>query len=537
MGIYYQDNHTLEVHWIEIWDEGYHRLFRGDSTLAYRESVQDAFEADYSAERIAKGLRGYYTDEPGYYRLEAFGLCNGLAQAAGAANPYINGTEISANMKMMEQLEPYNILPQAMMMEFYPFGGDTNAFWWDVPKWYFNPCRQFCRYDSDEPYSDPVNRNHSLQFGLDWAFYGKPNEYRQQRGYPESDTSFSYYPRHIHNDIGTKAWACLQAGAEYIPNPTNSDLPDVRGGRTPTLNEMSCEAWMALSAGIDGIVWYWGTSNPNITDDQSLEPNGLLAWNLDGTGSDLCTGSWEPVQTERFEAARAVSAMLDTIGPILDGLQWEGTGATRAFETYNAFPVHFNGSEPYVLHYRCEKDTGGPHWIGENPCSTYVQYTGFTNPSAGVNEDYWVMVVNRRCLANEARKVTFELTELPYAQGKTYVLHHILSGTTYSRTMIHGESQPDYVRTCAIELAPGHGELVHIWGGLILIKVTIYTQGIYAVLTWSPPQGMDNPSYLVDASTDGGKTYETIGQTTQTTYSDLIASRPTCLYRILAYKP
>jgi hypothetical protein len=102
--------------------------------------------------------------------------------------------------------------------------------------------------------------------------------------------------------------------------------------------------------------------------------------------------------------------------------------------------------------------------------------------------------------------------------------------------MIHGESQPDYVRTCAIELAPGHGELVHIWGGLIIINVTIHVQGIYAVLTWSPPQGMENPSYIVESSTDNGKTYKTIGETTKATYSDPIASKPSSLYRVVAFE-
>ena len=241
--------------------------------------------------------------------------------------------------------------------------------------------------------------------------------------------------------------------------------------RDPTPNEMHGMAWLALSFGPDGIGWYrvagdiWdselGVNNPEVSDCTPYEnwferTHGLLDWKLDdgsyADGPEDHANGAAFLPTERFYAAQAVHAMLDTIGPVLDRLQWVESNATRAFEMSNTIPIHFP-SGTNVTHWYCEKSIDGSSWVSEPLDSTYLQYAGFTDLSRP--QDFGIMVANRRCLAGEKRRAYFRLYDIP---DTTYAIRYYLADTLILKKVY---PQNDFMEL-QVSLEPGRGEFIYV---------------------------------------------------------------------------
>ncbi|MCB9368896.1 MAG: hypothetical protein H6507_07320 [Calditrichaeota bacterium] len=156
----YTGHHEFLLWQFELWDEGFHRLFRaGADTLRLADSIKVWYQRELDA-GSSYGLAGWYYDEFGYPAIESWVKTNSILQEAGLPTMYLNGwglrkidPDSSWRVKVNKQMEAYSTTVPTMMTETYGFfGGDSTG----MPK---NPVSApigglWSRYDSDEPYLD-----------------------------------------------------------------------------------------------------------------------------------------------------------------------------------------------------------------------------------------------------------------------------------------------------------------------------------------------------------------------------------------------
>ena len=534
--VHWPRTHHLYIDKLEIYDRAYRHLFYDTARDTTLDSVAARLK-DYDQSAI-QAHYNFRIDEPGPRCFD------------GYATVYDEYDAITSGREISIMLNPYQIdngllvdslvIPNTLFFFNYTLGGDS-----------FQGGRMidedtriesfFTSHNSDVAYIDSFrnieNCNHyptihSLQHGWD-KLAGSPDE-------GEEYEWGLYKMREIAEEVNRPWQVYLQAG-QIIHDPYGVTFIS---NRDPTQNEIHCQAWLALSYKPNGIGWYRTAGSMFQVDlgveegndccpARSEQEHGLLDWAFEGGSyadgpTDYGDGR-KYRTTERFYAAKAVHAMLDTIGPYLDVLQWEASEATRAFKINNSFPWLLPGNPQTFLESieSFEIDNGVWNESAEHQDSSYIQIGIFTdNPP--VYDSWYLMLVNRRCLSDETRGIKYQMNM--NGRFNPFFVHHIL-GNSIRLVQPDGLGKFDD----SLVLAPGRGELIHIkpWRPMEDLRVMI--DGDEPSLKWSSTAGAE--IYFVEATSNGGKDFEVIATTTDTTFADTLGTSKSRVYRISAYVP
>jgi hypothetical protein len=496
----YTGHNTYYLYTVEAWDEGYHRLFMGDSTQYYRTQIVNDFQTEYSAH--APKLRSWYIDEPDNPTHRAYLAVQKLIEDHGMQGFITNGLGGNKwNTGTMDSLfyvaDTMGVNVPVQMCEFYWEGGDTS---WNPRGSYVSPVF-FMNTDSS---SDNGYINITGSMNSSWWLKGDDGHYAYQKLYhgtksiqagldfsvwdidPLWDISQTEWFPHAqhHYDFrhsltaqvakahkhGTKLWALVAAGEDH-PNDNNYGNPI----RTPQPNEIKLTAWLAVACDADGIMWYPGLSSPRGSQDEVATWRGLLDWGTDTTDTapemvgnfrDPNT-TWKVFRTPRYYAAKEVCHEIHQIAPIIEPLEFLGTCGSRVFEhNYSSqdtsMRLHLGavrsyGYAPMVEDFRTwpwQNDTTGQ--IEER---SYVQLSAWQSYGT-CDDDYWFLVINRRALAEETRKIRVFLTGI--TPNREYMVTRFFAQTESPAIPdTHSTQFREYHQAFDVMLGPGDGELVH----------------------------------------------------------------------------
>jgi hypothetical protein len=505
-------HHALYVYDVEVWDEGFHRLFRAPTdTIAHYDSL---IARAFSDERIQSNgkLAAWYYDEFTWDAIPAWSKTNQILQHAGLPTFILNDHWFDKygggfRHKLYYTLDTLGVHIPVMMYEFYPYGGDSTC--WPSSQFGIMPESMWTTSNSDVPYSDtevctacpqPEQENQhftryngkiSLQAGLDVGLWGS-EPFLWTAGFqrplpPRDSTDLALIPgivaqtQRVH-EHGDKFWALIQGGAQEA---INYDINDVMNGRAvsrfPTPNEVILNAWLSLSSGVDGIMWYWGMQGPRGYVDAShyQQQGGLIDWGTDSSHIDTSHNFTVPkhaYRTQRYFAAQKVDHEILRIAPLLESLDFIKTYASRVFQVnygqhsdtldnlgisshhedlLQQYPNEPGHPESYVEYIQTEKPGMPMAWNWEAPNERYVQVTRFKTPGES-GEDYWFLIVNRRALVNETRRISLGISNV-YNQNAQYAVQQILANTT---TIAANDASIDG-KVITVTLQPGEAELVH----------------------------------------------------------------------------
>ncbi|MFH1009787.1 MAG: T9SS type A sorting domain-containing protein [bacterium] len=450
--------HDLYIDRIEIYDRAFRHLFYDDdwptklntvttNLVRYRDFAGDA-------------LYNFRIDEPNPRTYKAF------KRVYDAYHSTPHEIAVLLNPHVLDGEFFDYVIPDTLIFFTYVLGGDSFQSRRPMPPNWEPLYTYYASHSSDVAYVDSFPNPYGCNY---WCrIHSLQHEWDKLIGSPDHGAEYKWglYKMREEATTAMRPWAVFLIAGQEV-DPLDRTVRKI-SHRDPTPNEMYCMAWLALSYGPEGIGWYrvaghmWGDSlrgnaTPPCCDTSRVErTHGLLDWMFNDSTyasgpQDFPLGaSYRP--TERFYAAQGIHAMLDTIGPVLDRLQWIESGASRAFEMNDTIPVHFPFGA-YLHHALCEKETADSVWVSEPRDSTYVQYAGFMDPSA--MQDFWILTVNRRCLPGEKRRVHFKLRN---ATDTTYVVHYLLADTSFPKSV----SAQDSSISLHVDLSPGHGELIHI---------------------------------------------------------------------------
>jgi hypothetical protein len=336
MSMYYEgDNQTFQIYEISVWDEGYHRLWVSADTTAFFSALRSAFsyQHDFTGDSL---FAGWYFDEwiqP--EQLKSFVKVNKIIAGTVTNTMFINGQPGYDNCsacyrnQLFEQMSQQSVSLNVHMDEFYIYGGarayspiirymytDTSS---EGP--YFNPL-------GSHPADQTVLATQSLQAAIDERLWGEV-PVADAYSLPINRDNVQHLSlldqiAFVHEDPNRKFWAMIQ-GDDDDPNDSASCCWIIR---QPTPNEVKLSAWLAVACNADGILWY-----------PVKFAAGLLRWYPDM--ADQCGGldnlANRPIDsvgtTDRYLAAKKVGNDIQYIAPILDGLEFVKTYASRAFET------------------------------------------------------------------------------------------------------------------------------------------------------------------------------------------------------------
>jgi hypothetical protein len=456
--VYWPGFHDLYVDRLEIYDRAFRHLFYDDDWPTKLNHITTSLVQyhDYAG----NVLYNFGVDEPNPRTYKGF------QRVYDAYHSPPRGIAVVLNPDVLEGNFLDYVVPDTLIFFNYVLGGDSFQSNRPMPPNGEPLTTYYASHSSDVAYLDSFPnpcgcnywcRTHSLQ-----------HEWDKLIGSPDHGEEYQWGLYKMRQEASTemRPWfVFLIAGQEV--GPLDRTVRKI-SHRDPTPNEMYCMAWLALSYAPNGIGWYrvggamWddsikGNATPPCCDTSRVErSHGLLDWMFNDSSyasgpQDFPLGaSYRP--TERFYAAQAIDAMLDTVGPVLERLHWIESCASRAFETNVPVPVHFP-SGAYVYHSLSEKSAGDSAWVSEPRDSGYVQYAGFVDYSA--MQDSWITTVNRRCLPGEERRVHFRLKNVP---DTTYVVHYLLADTSFPESV----DPQDTSLHLRVNLLPGHGEILHI---------------------------------------------------------------------------
>ncbi|RPH93069.1 hypothetical protein EHM69_11325 [candidate division KSB1 bacterium] len=258
---------------------------------------------------------------------------------------------------------------------------------------------------------------------------------------------------HGHQD---KFWALI-SGDEDAPNDTNGCCPV----RTPSPNEVKLMAWLAVACDVDGIMWY------------NFNFGGLIKW-------DNPSASFQP--TERYSAAKGVCNDILRVAPILENLEFVKTYASRAFESNYPDSIYAATQRDVIASntgwygnpYRCVEEIvayppDGNGWLQTAENHPYVQVSRFRNPmideSDPTLDDYWFLIVNRRALEEERRKIRLVIQIDSAHINSPYYIDYILGDSMKSAPPCAERVPGCAIRYLDVVLQPGEAELVHFYRG------------------------------------------------------------------------
>jgi hypothetical protein len=582
--IQYHAHHAFYLYKMEIWDGAYHDLFRAGTDTA---NTDNAIISVYHNERDASGfpgdpglpgfhLRTWYYDEIGPDKFLPYLKVNKLVQEAGAQAMYINGWAwcddcTDENMRyynnLFTQAHQAGVQIPVIMTEFYPYGGDsTNE---PTFRTYFPIGDMYTDSSSDALYQDLSGRHDdasgnfrryahaklSPQAQYDYRLWGVPQWLVDSANMPS--TSWQTLPglvdqiRETHErEPLTKHWTIIQGGGcgplidKDIVHSVNRD---------PIPGEIKLQAWLSVAIDADGIMWYWGmpTGPKNDSSDANGRQRGLFEW----VGPDF-NSSIGVEKTPRYDAAAEVGPEIAKATRILDGLKFVKTYASRAFER-NYPDSTFAATALDTLTDR--------HWCGDHvramkairsyePCSygdtacflsypesyPYVQVSRFRNRHVAYLdsnvEDYWFLVVNRRALSDEWRKIELDI---PVIWDGPYYVRYVLGDSTKLQPISTNRETDCHLQTITLILRPGEAELVHFTRGengcqdasALVDGLTAILEGEDGIrLRWEEPtQSVDSlpftpqTYYILRKFQSSSGRYDTIAFTETNTYLDTLA--------------
>ncbi|MCX6600043.1 MAG: hypothetical protein NT025_00575 [bacterium] len=502
--IRYSGYHTLYLYSVEAMDDAYYRMFEAPyaTIQATNTMIADSFAADLGR-WPSPHMRGWYYDEIyDYYRpfLRSWLRVQQILHDDSRHLPtfFFNGFAFDDDRHDLQMDSMYYLFdhgfegsqPQTFMLETYYFWGETDSVSFS---WYYPPAF-YTRFDSDEPYVDSTyvgdatwpegrsrqyNGTQSLQRAIDWTYWRVPDttvfpflSADQRTGIH----NMALYPGFIdqvqlqHDPTrGGKLWALLQAG-----RARGDSSQDVC--RDPSPQEIKLEAWMAVASNADGIMYYWGTPSgpgphPGI--------GGLFKWST----SNFCADGGASVDTtERWLAAKEVDHDILLVTPILESLKFVKTYASRAFEHNYPNSTHA-ATAPDTLadHVWCGNSVRAvqairsymPCWPEDTTCfitysesQPYVQVSRFRNQHVPYLdpdvEDYWFLVVNRRTLSYEWRKIELDI---PVIYDGPYYVRYVLGDSTKLQPISTNRETDCHLQTITLILRPGEAELIHFTHG------------------------------------------------------------------------
>lgn len=186
-------------------------------------------------------------------------------------------------------------------------------------------------------------------------------------------------------------------------------------------------------------------------------------------------------------------------------------------------------------------DSSQDGWAANAETNAYVQVSRFHNSVIPLNdptvEDYWFLIVNRRALAEEHRKIRLTVEIDTTFVMNPYYADYIL-GDSAKVAGPCGESRYDCrTRWIDVILDPGEAELVHFYRGEFgcdttyahIEQVTAHRNGQDAVrLSWERIAQTDDADpfnvggYFVCGAPRSGGPYTPIAFTTDTTFVDSV---------------
>jgi len=579
--IHYAGWHTLYVYSVEVMDDAYYKMFEAGPTVASQ--TEEQIVAAFSDNKdLWPYMRGWYYDEIHGPFLRSWLRVQQILHNDSRNLPtfFYNGNAFDDDRHNLEMDSIFyyqthgleGSLPSTFMLETYYFYGDSTGvgLWWPYPAFLYT------RISSDGPYADttrswedfdredhPIKRfngTQSLQRTIDFTYWKPPDD--QIRPFLSSwqndhIADMEIYPGffdqvQLQHERDSKLWALLQSGScgPYDVSEESSPDSDWVGDsfqgfswRKPTSNEIKLEAWLAVAGNADGIMWYWGTPS-GVFDpgNGKYQPiGGLFDWD---SASDFCVsgGAWLN-RTDRDSAAGQVHRDILRVAPVLESLDFVRTFAGRAFERNYA-----SCDSPWVKkEVLLETDSTNSDlitietfygerehdWRKEGADSTYVQVSRFKLRDIPNNvEDYWFLIVNRRALENETRRIQLVIDSVRHpAFPFVYFYEQLLEGSV-------NPELPDNGRiTIKVTLDPGEAELVHVFCSQAGCDTTLAHIDSLTITPFAPGKvrlnweeitetdegfPFDVECYFIYASVKVGGPWTPIGLSTTTSYVDSI---------------
>ena len=407
----------------------------------------------------------------------------------------------------------------------------------------------------------------SLKCAIDKFVFGHKPLYDN---YADCSTSDWLYNRKLElteqvafvHSQGKKFWAML-ASDDDIPNDSLDINNQCCTIRAPSPSEVKLAAWLAVACDADGILWYpFGIASSLIAwapdqADTCGNPNGLQYHAIDSV--------W---RTDRYYAAKKVCNSIQQLAPFLDSPDFEfvKTYASRAFEHSYSY-AGYAATQTDTLATNCEWygqsyravfgiDAWAPdtaqagEWLEEQDTNPYVQVARFRNVAIALHdpavEDYWFLIVNRRALPDEQRKIRLSLEIDSSFQNYPYFANYILGDSTSltsydpaSRDTVHDIA----IRFLDVILEPGEAELVHFYRGQLgcdetrahIDSLTLARENqnirlrweeiTYCEIGYDSGNAFEEVNYTIYGSDDYEGDYTPIGFTTTTTYVDSLFCR------------
>ncbi len=576
MSVYYRGTHAFYLNRIEVYDEGAWRMFASPDTSDWFDSISVAFERQWNNSNGK--LAGWYYDEwdlsgrergdPSFRSLIQVNkiltsnpplptmFVNGYGADYYDTSQVLNG--------FLNQLAGEGISIPVHMNEMYMFGADScwvedtcefpcaprRGLWAVTTEFYPTDCSSDAEYvraeQCEEIYSDGTNSQHtyhgakSLQAAIDAFMFDvrplyslgdiDPSPYLPNAS--NVPTWFSIAPQtKFHRERQSqhpnmKYWALIAGGGEGENDPDYfTPLRD------PTPNEVKLNGWLAVAADADGIMWYpWNFG-------------GLFYW-------DDALDEFRP--NERYYGAKEFGQDIQRIAPILESLVFVKTYASRAFETdypdstYEATQrdiLFTNGSVTRsvqdIATYLPDGDGG---WEEAEEGNSYVQISRFRNDVIPENdpdiEDYWFLVVNRRALEDEQRKVTLTIDVGTPATGEPYFVDYVLGDSTRLAAPCQTPETTCEKRFVDFYLEPGDAELIHftrsfeicapIWAHMDSSVTAQPLDANHLELRWEEVTETDSgdafdvDEYFILGSPRDAGPFTPIGVTSDTSYIDSV---------------
>jgi hypothetical protein len=569
---YHGHNQTFQIYNVQIWDEGYHKLFvnTADTTNFYA-ALRTAFQNQYNAVGDTVFAGWYYDEWPQgptmhqYEPVKSFVKVNQILQGhvptmvVNGHQGYPGCQDCYRNYLFGEENNQGVTLP-VHMDEFYFLGGSNNCH----DNWEYN----YTDFSSDVTYLDYQNCERSLQCAIDQYIWGDSalvaGGYGLTPHFDYANSSLLAQVSFVHDDSGrgAKFWSLIQGDDDAADDDTLwSSI------RTPSPNETKLGAWLSVACDVDGILWYpmkFGA--------------GLLKWEPDS--ADICDSSRYtladgPADVDttdgRYSAAKKVCNDIQRIAPILEPLTFVSTSASRAFNinypdsSYEstqrdilATDCDFWGTPYRSVPGICAYAPDGNGWSETAEDYPYVQVSRFRNPNVPLYipdiEDYWFLIVNRRGLDTERRKIRVTVDIDSAYMDYPYYVDYILGDSTKT-------SEPGCVerilacseRFIDVILEPGEAELVNFYRselgcpdtvGHVAARVDSVTAKLYAqnsiMLRWAETTQKDELPFITDTyfiygSLGDSSAFVPLGFSTTTSYVDsLKANRPRYYYMVEA---
>ncbi len=573
--LYHGDNQTFQIYKVDMWDEGFHRLFVSEDSADYAIEIRDAF-LEQRAQGSDTNFGGWYYDE--WYQdeqIRSYVKVNKIIQSAtGSEGIATNGhfgwpgcTWCPRNL-LFDEMERQDVDIKIHMDEFYFLGGKEACYenlWWS----HTFPESDATYFGFESCGGTDVTAEKSLQCAIDQHLWGDSliiAEYDVpiSSDYMTIHTSLLDQVEYVHaND--NQFWAMIQGDDDEL---NDADwIGTCCTIRRPSPNEVKLSVWLSVAADADGILWY-----------PIGFASGLLKWDPDsadncGREDNLAYQSADVDTTDRYWAAQKVGSDIQRLAPLLDSPQFVfvKTYASRAYE--NDYPDATHKSTwmdtlatdvtwQFDQTFRAVEDidawapdtTEISGWADDEEENPYVQVTRFRNELIPDNspdlEDYWFLVVNRRALEDERRKIRLTMQVDTAHKSDPYFVDYILGDTTISASPCALSWEACGWRFVEVVLEPGDAELLHFYRGLLgcdttyayIDSLTIRrTASNKVTLKWEEINWTENAdtfdvdTYFIYGSRLHDGPFTPIGLSTTTSYVDSVfTTEPKYYYMVQA---